>query len=394
MVSTLASTFAWLDTSERDRRRALDVIDLFALRDTRDELGIAAVRDSWADRLAPGTSTIQTRARYFLFIPWIYQRLQGSGRGTGPVEAKARRHEIDLIAAILASDEDGVPIGARAGRGLQRLPSTIYWNGLGRLGIRLWPGSQAAFHRALAGLEHDPWHPHLPPPPEDFPQRVVLALRSGEAQFLLEQVRSHATDSLLRFLMELDEFAEGPKLPWEHPARSEFPPQLAGWVGHAEAFAVVMHGAALLYNLMLAERLRDARQADPKGLAETYRERLSSWSQDLLAWKGGSHGWDRAEFWQRTRELAPRLPSRTEGFCEVWIERALAARNPEALASDSSARDLVERREGWLKKNRSRLRHREHLEQWGGAAGADRIDYRWGITQRLVRDVQEGRAKA
>ena len=75
MVSTLASTLAWLDTSERDRRRALDVIDLFALRDTRDELGIAAVRDSWADRLAPGTSTIQTRARYFLFIPWIYQRL-------------------------------------------------------------------------------------------------------------------------------------------------------------------------------------------------------------------------------------------------------------------------------------------------------------------------------
>lgn len=75
MVTTLASTFAWLDTSERDRRRALDVIDLFALRDTRDELGIAAVRDSWADRLAPGTSTIQTRDRYFLFIPWIYQRL-------------------------------------------------------------------------------------------------------------------------------------------------------------------------------------------------------------------------------------------------------------------------------------------------------------------------------
>lgn len=367
---------------------------MFALRDTRDELGIAAVRDSWSDRLTPGTSTIQTRARYFLFVPWIYQQLQGSNRGSGSIEAKARRREIELIDAILASEEEGVPIGARAGRGLQRLPSTIYWSGLGRLGIRLQPGSQAAFHRALAGLDQDPWHPHLPSPPEDFPRRAVLALRAEEAEFLREQVRIRATDSLLRFLMELDGFAEGPRFPWEHPSRSDYPKRLSSWVDHAEAFAVVMHGAALLYNLMLAERLREARQSDPEGLVEGYGERFASWSQDVLAWRGSSEGWDRGQFWQQTRELAPRLPSRTEGFCEAWIERALAVPIPESLSADPVARDLVERREGWLKKNRSRLRHREHLEQWGGAAGADRIDYRWGITQRLVRDVQEGLAKA
>jgi hypothetical protein len=297
-----------------------------------------------------------------------------------------------LIAAILAGDPDGVPIGARAGGGLQRLPSAIYWNGLGRFGIRLWPGSQAAFHRAIERLGEDAWHPHLPPPPDDFPGRVVLALRGEEARFLREQVRTHATDSLLRFLMELDGFTEGPAFPWEHPARPDFPRELGSWVDHAEAFAVVMHGAALLYNLMLAERLRDARRSDPKGLVERYRERFERWSHDVLAWKESSRGWDRAEFWRLTRELAPRLPASTESFCEAWIEHVLPSRAPRALATDGASRDLVERRESWLKKKRSRLRYREHLEQWGGAAGAARLDYRWGITQRLVRDVHEGLA--
>ena len=32
--------FAWFDHSERDRRKALDVVDLFHAQDTRDELGI------------------------------------------------------------------------------------------------------------------------------------------------------------------------------------------------------------------------------------------------------------------------------------------------------------------------------------------------------------------
>ncbi|MCW4201977.1 MAG: DUF6361 family protein [Candidatus Thiodiazotropha sp. 6PLUC2] len=39
----MSSTFAWLDHSESDRRKALDVVDLFREQDTRDELGIGTV---------------------------------------------------------------------------------------------------------------------------------------------------------------------------------------------------------------------------------------------------------------------------------------------------------------------------------------------------------------
>ena len=45
----MASTLSWLDYSERDRRKALDVVDLFREQATRDELGIGTVRDALAD---------------------------------------------------------------------------------------------------------------------------------------------------------------------------------------------------------------------------------------------------------------------------------------------------------------------------------------------------------
>jgi hypothetical protein len=73
----MPSVFAWVDFfDEASRRKMLDVIDKFRDQDTVDELGIGTIRDGFANYSFPGTSTIQTRARYFLFIPWIYRRLE------------------------------------------------------------------------------------------------------------------------------------------------------------------------------------------------------------------------------------------------------------------------------------------------------------------------------
>ena len=42
----------------------LEIVDLFREKGTLDELGIGAIRDAFADRFFPGTSTLHTRARY------------------------------------------------------------------------------------------------------------------------------------------------------------------------------------------------------------------------------------------------------------------------------------------------------------------------------------------
>ena len=91
------STFTWLDYSETERRQMLDVISLFREQSTRDELGIGTVRDSFADIFFPGTSTIQTRARYFFFIPWIYLKLEKRQTTSNRIAKRAREEEIALI---------------------------------------------------------------------------------------------------------------------------------------------------------------------------------------------------------------------------------------------------------------------------------------------------------
>jgi Family of unknown function (DUF6361)/Bacterial conjugation TrbI-like protein len=58
------SSLAWIDFDEAERQRAQRIMALFQERESRDELGLGAIRDSIADHLFPGTSTIQTRLRF------------------------------------------------------------------------------------------------------------------------------------------------------------------------------------------------------------------------------------------------------------------------------------------------------------------------------------------
>src|SRR5688500_14107720 len=138
----MSSAFTWLDYSEHDRRRALDVIDLFRAKETRDELGIGTVRDALSDLLFPGTSTIETRARYFLFIPWIYLRHEQRGTAAGEIEEQASRDEYRLIDALAESADINGVIGIEARRTLKRLPSHVYWQGLRMWGIRTGDAGQ------------------------------------------------------------------------------------------------------------------------------------------------------------------------------------------------------------------------------------------------------------
>ena len=66
MTDVSTSTFSWLDSSEHERRAVLELVSALNEPGTLDELGIGSIRDTIADTLFPGTSTIQTRARYFL----------------------------------------------------------------------------------------------------------------------------------------------------------------------------------------------------------------------------------------------------------------------------------------------------------------------------------------
>lgn len=55
----------WIDFSKNERSKILSILDLLREKGVLDELGIASIRDAYSDLFFPGTSTIQTRAKYF-----------------------------------------------------------------------------------------------------------------------------------------------------------------------------------------------------------------------------------------------------------------------------------------------------------------------------------------
>lgn len=391
----MPSTFSWLDTSEHDRRRALEVVDLLSLRDTRDELGIGTIRDALADRLAPGTSTIQTRARYFLFVPWIYLELERRNTAAARVAEAARRLELDLGATLSQAEDNEGALGKRAGKALKRLPSSVYWAGLGVLGIRLFPGSQDRYQRAF-GARDAPredgdleaptahWHPRIPRAPESFPHEATFALTPEEAGYLLDRFRQRAPGSFVTHLLDSGEIHMDARFPWEHPAAATARPRLRESLEHARCFSEAMHGAALLYNLLLAE-------AVPNDLwIERYRGLFATWTALVEERRGALERWDRGRFWAEVHSVNARVPAPSRRFAEDWVEKLLAAPDAGALAESENARELIRRREHHLKRRRARLRHREYLEGWHGAAGAARLDYRWSEVRTHVRDVLTG----
>lgn len=141
------STLTWLDFSDAERKRALQVVELLGRPETRDELGLGAIRDAFANALFPGISTVQRRARYFLFVPWTFRDAEQRWAGRTDALERARRKELQLIDPLLhAGEKDGV-IGSSAKANLRQVPSMIYWQG--------WPagaydGSKA---RESSGVE-------------------------------------------------------------------------------------------------------------------------------------------------------------------------------------------------------------------------------------------------
>ena len=66
----------WIDFSKTERSKILSVLDLLSQDGTLDELGIAPIRDGFSNLFFPGTSTIQTRAKYFFIVPYALKELE------------------------------------------------------------------------------------------------------------------------------------------------------------------------------------------------------------------------------------------------------------------------------------------------------------------------------
>jgi len=396
------SSLSWLDFSEADPRRAREIVQLFSQRESRDELGISTIRDVFSNLLFPGVSVIQTRARYYLFIPWLLQTgLRRGHKGSGLV-AWLDREERKLIETIRKGGDTSGLIGVEAGIALKTLPSTVYWGGLSTYGIIRWPGTieqvanarvrHTAAEEALTEMVDrtgEAWDPEIPPAPTGFPALGSLdfAMSPDESGWLRERILATTEGSLLHWLvlnearpsvLRLD---ESTNWPWTEPASAGAPAPVDRALKHAENFSLAMHGAALLYNLMLAEKLEKLeRDLD----IEDYTDMLDAWQ--LRVADSGLNSWDLNDFWALVGQRHTGSLVRTKHFVDRWV--ALARGGPLSVPEQmTAARSLVEQRERQQKGARARLVNEKLLRQWNGASGTSRLAYRWPQVVRMLGDL-------
>ena len=235
------------------------------------------------------------------------------------------------------------------------------------------------------------WHAGIPSAPSDFPSTASFALTAPEARYLKGRVLENHRKSLFAFMLDRDFDDADAKFAWQHPGAQHAPEPLTREVEHARCFSEVMHGAAILYNLYVAEM-------EPRH-DETVEQcdlMLSEWlalmaerRAELLVWHQ-----KREDFWALLagRDHIPSLTTR--GFVDEWARRVLSG-DPATLRGSDSTRELIFRREVQIKGEiMARCKSREMRWRWNGGSGLGRLDFRWSNARVLLRDIAAGLAGA
>ena len=398
---TTHSYIAWVDYSPAERERMRQALAMFKESDTRDELGLGSIRDALADLMFPGTSTIQTRLRYFLFIPWIYRDAERVSAAR--IGRRVAKKERALIAPLTTTGTHGV-FGAVSGVNIQRLPSSVYWNGLRTWGLLRADISQDDLHRHWDELRDRRWHVVAPddtgiqpntfdvwdaqlpdPPSKEWMESATLDVTPEEARYVRNRMHvGRCKGSLLGHLAYVDRAVLDSDYPWQ--ACPTLPPKLAELVDQAEMVSQVMHGAAWLYNLALCR----------KSEREAHRERIDEYSAELTAWAGEAattiEAWEPEALWTLLADRDVFVPAARGDrvFVERWL-RHVRKVGPSALVDDDAATKLIEARELELKKyGRSRFHNPRALNRWGGRSGASRMNFRWNRVRDLLADLYAG----
>ena len=414
----MASSLGWIDFSSEHRDRMRTVLDLMTPDGVVDELGIGVIRDAFADRLFPGISTIQTRAKYFLTIPRIlkdYEQLPDKYRRKQTLSAYLSQQEIQCRVRLVqkyGKKESlgiiGVSFGTREDKEVLRQPSSVYWNGLRTFGIVKTDLSLAEFcqkhsgHRpSLRAMLQDTReergddvdadgaavNPVIPlPKDENWMDRLSITLSEAEGEVLRQQMTATQPDSLLgQVLMDgsaLSEFLTlRPTSPFDELADLPFVGRLTNRclqrdVRLATLFWDILRGAHIRYNCLLQGRFGE------ESLRRQFDEEWSRWRERMrtLVWDE----WDTTLMWQVVADNGGQVRPWTKRFVDQWTERA------RRLPSDVSIfDDLVVKQEGSNKRRRARLRSDNQDESVSGWIGIRELNYRLFQAWRIVTDIHQ-----
>ncbi len=372
----------------------------------RDEVGFLSLHQAFADRFFPGTSVLQTRLRYALFVPWLMEHAEGN-------PAQLLKHELELTWQLNRGPEKkwGVIGGSILPSAPAQPPSMIYWSALARWRILL-PRSDAvtssrsetlkqiaATHKYASNRQRqDDGEPSmdddlspfvkLPAPPSEFlktGENMDFNLRADERRFLRRQLigvhrgpTQNATQSLLARLAEEGLPQSNITSPWSRAVSS---------IADAEdrsALTVAKHTAALagIGRAVYAALVEAAKRGDGGGRSSLHHDHL----QKLVA----TYGEDaKALDMAALKLLVPGLPDYLDTVLhetQIWLQ--------SGRVQIAGLREAYFRAEFKRKGLRARLANslagKHRRAEWSVEEHplAEPLHFRWNNVRRLLTDLR------
>ena len=390
----------WIDFSKEDRQKALDVINLLSEQGAVDELGIGIVRDAFANYFFPGTSTIQTRAKYFLIVPYILRdAVDGRyGKDVNRILRAIDTEEKECGIKLLESNPkaEGV-IGTRVlPKGwVARKPSDIYWNGIRTYGIFCDYGLSIPEYVSLAmklntqkssaklGNRNDEaeenekddsdagdimnvsfWN--LPIYHDNWRDNLTIELTNEEAFYLDKQIQKGAKGSLLEYVLknriDMNKYEDFVSMAAELSEKVE--EKLAFMMKLACEFNNLVYMARVRFNVMLSEEENEVAVSEWDRLKPQVKRRANV---DLSA------VFNKLELHNPGTYLF--LSKLQEAFKALDID---------------AADELIKKRERQLKGiNRAKLNRTKEFDHSKWVGGGE-LDYRFSNARRIINDIYSG----
>lgn len=387
----------WIDYSNEHRNKVMAVLDLLAQKGAVDELGIGMIRDGFSDLFFPGTSTLQTRAKYFFIVPYLLMELEKESFSSPRrfIDTLSEQ-ELELIEILKQGEDlDGI-IGGRSGKKLKRKPSSIYWNGLRKFEIfkneklTLDNYAKAAFavkrnKQSLHSFGDDEvddvdvgseysgtfWHCLLPE--ENWKDTLTIQLTKQEAEFLKQRIMlsSQTEDSLFAFLLrqepekvkQIDSFAMIEEV-------FTLPLHLQRMYILANKFNQFISGANIRYNVLFSKMENE--------------DALEEWEKWLTS-NFVLNEFSSFPFLEVINSLnIGRRNARLKHFLREW-QRVVMEGNDEEIDQ------LIINREIELKsKERAKLYNSKSFSYDGNWVGSKLLEYRFRNAKAIMNDIYDG----
>ena len=395
----------WIDFSKTERSKILSVLDLLSESGTLDELGIAPVRDGFSNLFFPGTTTIQTRAKYFFIVPYALKQLERSSE-TNPNRVFKALDAIEKSCGQIFleqnSSENGI-IGKRSlqsGGWVKRTPADIYWAGMKRYGIFTGGGLSLSEYIRIScamkdkkttlkklGNRNDSAEENecydknagdlfkmqfwkMPLYSDKWMENLSINLTKAEAEFLQEQIIENCKGSLLACVLEMGitEFLDCESFRDLGTIIDKFPEAVQQDYWLALAFSDFIYVIRTVYNIIISDGQNEAANDELERLKPDFKKSANIDVDFIL--------------------------NKLEVFTNPLLKKFLKQSQELMSAGDiEGLKKCITNREVQLKgTNRAKTTHPGEFDvnEW---IGGGELDYRFYNARTIVRDVFESEGK-